>query len=217
MAAIDESDLTMGEDTVMASTEINGEQGANATVDPSEIFRRLNSPQFSPRKEQLPYSLKVPSASKQYYIPNASTHYSRESSSEPESDAMDITPSKSTAVEIRVPPPPRFPPLPYSSSKTGLVYDPRMRFHAEFPDFMMNPEDIHPEDPRRIHEIFEEIHQAGLVQGPDDPDEEASEEQCWRIEARSATTAEICLIHTAEHYIFIESLQGTFTDVGSFK
>jgi histone deacetylase 6 len=82
-----------------------------------------------------------------------------------------------------------------------------MRFHAEFPEFMaLN--DIHPEDPRRIAEIFKEIQQAGLVQGADDLDKDAHDEQCWRIVARPAIKGEICLIHTPEHYEFIKGLQG---------
>ena len=112
----------------------------------------------------------------------------------------------SSVVSVRIPPPPRFSPLPYSSSKTGLVYDPKMKFHAESSDAVLE-DGIHPEDPRRISEIFNEIQQAGLVQGADDFEEDAAAEQCWRILARPATRGEICLIHTPEHYRFIESLQ----------
>jgi histone deacetylase 6 len=69
-------------------------------------------------------------------------------------------------------------------------------------------EEIHPEDPRRIHEIFQEIQEAGLVQGPEEAEEDAQEDQCWRIQARHATKGEVCLVHTIEHYDFVEALQG---------
>jgi histone deacetylase 6 len=81
-----------------------------------------------------------------------------------------------------------------------------MRFHAELPDMSINPDDIHPEDPRRIHSIFEEIKQAGLV-GSNTSDEDAEEDQCWRIATRFATRPEILLIHTEQHYNFVASLQ----------
>jgi hypothetical protein len=63
-------------------------------------------------------------------------------------------------VEVLLTPPPD-PVLPYSSSRTGLVYDPRMRYHTEIG---ANEDDIHPEDPRRIFEIFNELKNAGLVE-----------------------------------------------------
>ncbi|KAI4908918.1 hypothetical protein J4E90_008656 [Alternaria incomplexa] len=79
-----------------------------------------------------------------------------------------------------------------------------MRFHAELPDMDLI-DDIHPEDPRRIHSIYEEIRQAGLL-ATSDLDED-QEDKCWRIMTRFATRPEILLIHTEEHYAFVESLQ----------
>jgi histone deacetylase 6 len=58
------------------------------------------------------------------------------------------------------PRPPKFKALPYASAQTGLVYDVRMRFHVEA---IPTEDDVHPEDPRRIHAIFEAFVQAGLA------------------------------------------------------
>ncbi|KAF2878298.1 putative histone deacetylase [Massariosphaeria phaeospora] len=205
-------DFVMGEDSILDSTEPNGNHIID-TIDPSQIsfHRGLHGPVPS-RKEQLPIHshgglLKATSVLRPYSNSQPSAEDTREDSSEFGSEDMDITPEPSPTVQVRIPPGPKFPPLPYSSSKTGLVYDARMRFHAEFPDLMSNADDIHPEDPRRIMEIFEEIRQAGLVQGPEDADEETKDEQCWRIEARHAQKGEICLVHTPSHYAFISSLK----------
>lgn len=81
-----------------------------------------------------------------------------------------------------------------------------MRFHAELPESSTGPDDIHPEDPRRIHSIFEEIKEAGLIHATT-AEGDAREELCWRIGIRPATRPEILLIHTEEHYDFVESLQ----------
>ncbi|KAF1961159.1 putative histone deacetylase [Byssothecium circinans] len=200
MAALNlDEDFPMGE-SVMPSTELNG-TGDHAAVDPSKILANT-SDHLSPK---LPFHGLHPRAGS---TPRPFSSPRHRGSPKLDPDVMDISraSSVSTTVQVRVPPPPRFPPLWYSTRKTGLVYDTAMRFHAESPDLMMQ-DDYHPEDPRRISEIFNEIQQAGLVQGADNPDEEAHEDQCWRILARTATRAEICLIHTQEHYDFIESLQ----------
>lgn len=212
----------MEDDLVVASTT-NGHH-VERTIDPTMIS--LNGdpqPGFLGRKDHLPIlsygdstraksvlSTSSPVQTTQFPNVPASDGRSVPSSSDLGSDDMDIASSPASHVEVRNPPAPTFPPLPYSSKKTGLVYDSRMRFHAEPLSLMVNEGEIHPEDPRRIHEIFQEIQQAGLVQGPDEPEENARDEQCWRIHARSATRGEVCLIHTSEHYAFIESLQGTF-------
>ncbi|PSN68434.1 putative histone deacetylase [Corynespora cassiicola Philippines] len=199
-------DYVMGEETIMQSTETNGGHDLS-TVDPSKITLHSSlDGNFSPRKDQLPiHSNGGPLMKPLDLEPHPYT--GQDDSLDMATDEMDIMPASSPLLQIRVPPPPRFPPLPYSSSKTGLVYDARMRFHAEPAEVMMNLNEIHPEDPRRIHEIFQEIQRAGLVQGPDDSDEEGTDEQCWRIYARNATEGEICLVHSPEHYAFIQSLQ----------
>jgi hypothetical protein len=116
-------------------------------------------------------------------------------------------------VEVLLTPPPD-PALPYSSSRTGLVYDPRMRFHTELG---ANEDDIHPEDPRRIFEIFKELKNAGLVDNDSsnsaaDSDDSASSasyprQRLLRINARFATPAEVCLVHDPAHYEWVKGLE----------
>lgn len=221
MAMVDEDIIALSdEDHAMESIEHgNGNGNHNTTINPSQILFN-NSPELlspvlafhslgdslngSPTRKPLsdhdhqatshPGSLPQPSMLK--------------SSPLLESDTMETLNAQKTLVEVRVAPTPSFPPLPYASSRTGLVYDDRMRFHAEDENFN-HPDDIHPEDPRRIYAIFHEIREAGLVQ--DSIDEDANTDscgdKCWRIHTRHATKAEICLIHTPEHYIFVEGLQ----------
>ena len=207
-------------DTVMDSTEMNGHHDTG-TVDPATISLNGNHLQMSTRREQLPiHSHNQPMKSASVFSVSsihqsnslrgavASASRSRQLSLDSGSDGMDIESSASPIVEVRIPPPPRFPALPQATKRTGLVYDSRMRLHVEPVSMAIRENDIHPEDPRRIHEIFQEIQQAGLVQGAEDPEEEASDEQCWRIHARPASKAEICLVHNPSHYDFIHSLQG---------
>ncbi|KAH7025471.1 histone deacetylase [Macrophomina phaseolina] len=103
-------------------------------------------------------------------------------------------------------PKPKSEKLPYSSSRSGLVYDVRMRFHTEPLDAMLSEDDIHPEDPRRIMEIFNELAESGLVETPSHhvPDPDFS---LWRINARPATEEEICLVHTRDHYARVREYQ----------
>lgn len=92
--------------------------------------------------------------------------------------------------------------LPLKSLRTGLCYDPRMRFHSE-----LKPEnELHPEDPRRIYYIYKELCQAGLVK-----DQMAQEpivsEPLSRIAARRATEKEIRMVHTSELFGLVKSTQ----------
>ncbi|KAF7563107.1 hypothetical protein G7046_g1043 [Stylonectria norvegica] len=91
---------------------------------------------------------------------------------------------------------------------TGCCYDDRMKLHMNA-DF--SPNTHHPEDPRRIHEIFKAFKKMGLVYtGP------ASElpriiRECptrymWRIPTRPATREEICLAHSPDHLAWVEKL-----------
>ena len=199
------------EDTILVSTETNGDVAPD-TVAPSEIFGGLRSPPL-PRKEQLPFHSPSKGLTSSLLQPSTQQSYpgSHRTTKSPSgwSDKMNVarpTPTRRSSPQVRIPPKPRAYDLPYATSKTGLVYDPRMRFHAELPDMSMNADDIHPEDPRRIHSIFEEIKQAGFV-GSSSSEEDANEAHCWRIGIRPATKPEILLIHTEEHYTFIESLQ----------
>lgn len=97
---------------------------------------------------------------------------------------------------------------------TGLCYDVRMRYHYELEPPKQRL-DFHPEDPRRIYHIYRELCQAGLYKDPqfnvpiiDKPLE--------RIQARSATAPEICLVHSAAHYHFVESTAGVL-DANLFR
>lgn len=200
-----DDDFTMGDagDTVLPSTESNGH--VTQTVDPSVLALDGGDHGFPNRKLQPA----VMDDFDQDHAQLDNTFQSLGNTVSSESDDMDITYSVPRhRVEVRIPPPPRYPPLSYSSRRTGLVYDARMRFHCEPLNYLAGDNDIHPEDPRRIHEIFQEIQQAGLVRGPEeDGDDNENDERCWRIHPRSATRGEICLIHTEDHYEFIKTLQ----------
>ncbi|KAI8624593.1 histone deacetylase [Xylariaceae sp. FL1651] len=91
---------------------------------------------------------------------------------------------------------------------TGCCYDDRMKLHANA-DFGPTPH--HPEDPRRIEEIMKMFKKAGLIYtGPDsellDILKETPTKYMWRIPAREATKQEICTVHTARHYDWVENL-----------
>lgn len=91
---------------------------------------------------------------------------------------------------------------------TGLCYDERMRYHAEVQ--AIEGETIHPEDPRRIYYIYKYLCEAGLV--ADDNGKRfrtLANPPLYRIDAREATMAECCLVHTREHYEFIKRTQRT--------
>ncbi|KAI9807599.1 MAG: hypothetical protein M1825_005539 [Sarcosagium campestre] len=87
--------------------------------------------------------------------------------------------------------------LPHSNLSTGLCYDVRMRYHATVVE-----DDVHPEDPRRIFRIYEILREAGLVKDPNMVGR-GRPPFLARIDAREATKAEVCLIHTAPHWDFI--------------
>lgn len=100
--------------------------------------------------------------------------------------------------------------LPYSSSRSGLVYDSRMRYHV---DSTETSDDAHPEKPGRILEIFSELVKADLVQDPENAEDKDEEYHLVRIPARKATEAELCLIHSPEHIDFVRSTQGKYIDL----
>jgi hypothetical protein len=95
--------------------------------------------------------------------------------------------------------------LPIRELPTGLCYDDRMRYHAEVASTSENS--LHPEDPRRIFYIFKELSEAGLVADPKHP-RPLVPQPLLRIDAREATEAECCLIHTPEHYAFVRATAG---------
>lgn len=187
------------EDEIIASTEFNNGPAADYAAEfviPTDVFSNPNTAHL-PKNAQLP-----PYEGAFSVRPTSHLMDGR-------SDRMDFTrktPQRRASPQVRIPPKPRSQALPYATLKTGLVYDPRMRFHAELPN-SSSADDIHPEDPRRIHSIFEEIREAGLVRGPDSSENDDDDEVCWRIGIRPAEEHEILTIHTKAHYDFVYSLQ----------
>lgn len=116
--------------------------------------------------------------------------------------AGDTPPGKFLGVMI---PKPASAALPYASSRTGVVYDARMRFHTE--KDTEAEEDIHPEDPRRIYEIYKALQDADLFENDEgSPKIEERPFKLWRIAARFAEPSEITLVHSHDHFRFMETL-----------
>ncbi|KAF2840317.1 histone deacetylase clr3 [Patellaria atrata CBS 101060] len=134
---------------------------------------------------------------------------SSSSDSEEEHEVLDYVRQPSPEVVI---PTSRSVKLPYTSSRSGLVYDVRMRFHAEIVSEYADATDVHPEDPRRILEIYEELLHAGLIE--EDPAEPgtAHEYTLKRLQAREATGAEICLVHSKRHFKWVRDLESMTRD-----
>ena len=84
---------------------------------------------------------------------------------------------------------------------TGLCYDERMRFHSEVA--APTGESVHPEDPRRIYYIFQELVKAGLVADGSKKFRPVVSKPLKRISARQLTEKEACLVHTAQHWRFV--------------
>ena len=99
--------------------------------------------------------------------------------------------------------------LPIASLASGLCYDVQMRYHCE----VRPSTDVHPEDPRRIYYIYKELCRAGLVD-----DSESSRplvsRPLQRISARNATEDEVSLVHTPDHFAFVESTKGKSLPAG---
>ncbi len=103
---------------------------------------------------------------------------------------------------------------PVKDLPTGLCYDDRMRYHAEVASTSEN--DLHPEDPRRIHYIYKELSEAGLVFDPKHP-RALVQNPLVMINAREATEAEIRLVHTQRQYDFVKGTAGTNTCASACK
>lgn len=120
----------------------------------------------------------------------------------------------STSAEYRVtlrkdaPKPAKWAILPYATSQTGLIYDVRMRFHVEAEP---TDDDLHPEDPRRIHAIYEAFVNAGLAyqDGTSGP---PSDYYMGRIDTRLVTKQEVCLVHSEAHWDWVQSLASKPSD-----
>ncbi|KAL1973489.1 hypothetical protein VTN31DRAFT_6124 [Thermomyces dupontii] len=91
--------------------------------------------------------------------------------------------------------------LPLASLATGYCYDVRMRYHCQ----VQASADPHPEDPRRILYIYRELCCAGLINDPQISRSTLVPRPMQRIEIRDATQEEIQLVHTPDHYAFVES------------
>ncbi|KAI5852310.1 putative catalytic subunit of a class II histone deacetylase complex [Tricharina praecox] len=89
-------------------------------------------------------------------------------------------------------------PIKYAGLRTGICYDSRMRFHAT-----INEKDAHPEDPRRIIEIYKMICDAGFVDDPTYSGFVKKGDLMSRIRAREVTKEEAMLVHTLEHWEFL--------------
>lgn len=93
--------------------------------------------------------------------------------------------------------------IPLAGLPSGLCYDVQMRYHCE----VRPTADVHPEDPRRIYYIYKELCRAGLVDDPESSRPLVSR-PLRRINARNATEEEISLVHTPDHFAFVESTKG---------
>lgn len=93
--------------------------------------------------------------------------------------------------------------IPLAGLSSGLCYDVQMRYHCE----VRPTADVHPEDPRRIYYIYKELCRAGLVDDPESSKPLVSR-PLKRINARNATEEEVSLVHTPDHFAFVESTKG---------
>lgn len=193
------------ESNSIQSTEANGEI---ATVDPTilgptslkDAAPSATDPAISPSPPRVG-SRTLPGVEQDEIMDDESTN----SSLSDEEDGLESVSRKPTQIVEVVINAPAEPHVPYASSRTGLVYDAQMRFHAELNS---DEDDIHPEDPRRIWEIYNELVKAGLVDDDQAPAEYSSKPfKLWRIPARLAEAAEIALVHTPDHYRWVEGLQ----------
>lgn len=205
-----DTDILVEDADIVASTEIND---AQTSVDPAVFAIRegaiLTSPgmakEISPSSKDVAYDIQSPTPG-----PLPPTFLDHRASSEDSLESIDFEtfytpPLGLSTVEVVIPPR-RFEPLPYSSTQSGLVYDVRMRFHTEPPSSILGEDDIHPEDPRRIYAIYQALVEAGLVY--DEGSEVVNHDfQLYRIEARNALPAEICLVHTRDHFLWVKNLQ----------
>lgn len=103
--------------------------------------------------------------------------------------------------------------LPVASLPTGLCYDMRMRYHCETEPTPQRVE-IHPEDPRRIYEIYRALCLAGLVEDTMSKIP-IVHNPLHRIFARLATQAEICLVHDLNHFIAVAETKGLYFIISS--
>jgi histone deacetylase 6 len=198
-----ETDTAMGgmETTVLQSLETNGITESTSRLPlPLGLAQIHQTVDDSGSDEGLPRTsgLSLPASNQ--------NGRARDSSSLTSVSSTTFLTSTSRFVGVVIPKPASMA-LPYASSRTGVVYDARMRFHTE--KDTEEEDDIHPEDPRRIYEIFKALQDADLLEN--EGDREATEAaavpfKLWRIAARFAEPGEIALVHSQDHYRFMETL-----------
>lgn len=207
-------DLTMGEDVVMGTTEMNGQNSYNHSVyRPDNLFLH-GKPQVPISSDALT-SLRAmkPGMEKQAEDTEMSNSNMSNDSSASTEDSLETTEGyvpqlyHPKIVIEALKPKANF--LPYVTKRSGLVYDVRMRYHTE----PMTPGDdeFHPEDPRRIYAIYSRLKEGGLVEDDQDDRQNQSMEKNFKlhlIPVREASKSEICLIHTEEHYEWVRALYG---------
>ncbi len=202
------------ESNSLQSTEPNGD---TATVDATilgptslkDAAPSATDPAISPSPPRVG-SRTLPGIAQDEIMDDESTN----SSSSDEDDGLENLSRKPTQIIEVVVNAPAEPRLPYASSRTGLVYDAQMRFHAELNS---DEDDIHPEDPRRIWEIYNELVKAGLVDDDQAPAEYSSKPfKLWRIPARLAEPDEVTLVHKPELYEWVGRLRGKFVTFTKF-
>lgn len=186
MDGADDGDHVMGEGPILASTEINGM--ISGTLDPAVL---------STQDEDM----SSPELSRNGAVAQNGLHFPNMDLSQTSDGDLMVRPTNKKESSIA----PKFSPLPYATSRSGLVYDVRMRFHVEP---MPKDTDMHPEDPRRIFEVFSELCQAGLVDDPANPDL-VGDYVLLRIPARHATEQEILACHSQKSYDLVMDLKST--------
>ncbi|KAK4984866.1 Histone deacetylase hda1 [Elasticomyces elasticus] len=202
------------ETEILASTELNGHDVT--TLDPSVLAVEPLGPNAVLQRDTEEHGAFSPALNLDDSPPeefagnsNGVAYYSSRSSSTASSS---IERPKSPVVVVYKKA--KFKPLPYATSQTGLVYDPRMRFHCEplldvpCPSCPISTSSVHPEDPQRIWAIYRALQGAKLVADPGNPvGDPALDYYMGRITARMATMQEICQVHTREHYQWVQGLE----------
>lgn len=97
------------------------------------------------------------------------------------------------------------PQLVYETLKTGICYDVRMRYHCQVVTTAYDYVDPHPEDPRRIYQVYKAIADAGLINDPHLQGRDDLGPLMEKIPIRDAQDDEILMVHSSELLNFIKS------------
>ncbi|KAF1810231.1 hypothetical protein P152DRAFT_105032 [Eremomyces bilateralis CBS 781.70] len=203
----EEMDQVMADSNVMESTETNG-------INPSD---GLTVGHDSPPIQPSPLKTAVPREPTPLEFSSSGSTSAISHDPDMLEDVEEEQPPLAQQVQVVVEKPSKAEALPYTSRRSGLVYDVRMRLHVEIISRQQMEDDMHPEDPRRIFEIYKELVAGGLAYdrllGSEGP---ISDHYLYRIAARFATKEEVCLFHTEEHWNWVEGLQKK-TDLELFE